>query len=375
MTTQISNVPHPGEIIREELEAREWSQRDLAFVLGIPEQSVGLLLGGKRGITADMARALGDAFDVPAEFFVNLQAAYDLTKARSPDPSVARKGKLQSSYPVREMIKRGWLVDSSADLIEQNMIRFFEVKTREQIPHIDHAAKKSHYDEVPPAQVAWLFRVRQLAREMALAVKYTEQRLRAAVEQLRALLTAPEEARHVPRILAECGVRFVVVESLSGSKIDGVCLWLDDRTPVIGMSLRFDRIDNFWFVLRHEIEHVLRGHGKVTPVIDVDLEGPNAGDGPTVREEERVANAAASDFCVPKADMESYIRRKQPYFSEREMIAFATRMKVHPGLVAGQIRHRTGRWTMFAKHLVKIRTAILSAAVVDGWGEVAPTNS
>lgn len=375
MSTQISSVPHPGEIIRDELEARDWSQRDLAFVLGVPEQSVGLLLAGRRGISADMARALGAAFDVPAEFFVNLQTAYDLTKARSPDPSVARKGRLQSSYPVREMIKRGWVVDASADLIEQHMARFFEVDRPEEIPHIDHAAKKSNYDEVPPAQLAWLFRVRQLAREMVLAVKYTEQKLRAALDQLRGLLSAPEETRHVPRILGECGVRFVVVECLAGSKIDGVCHWLDDRTPVIGMSLRFDRIDNFWFVLRHEIEHVLRGHGKITPVIDVDLEGERAGVGTGVDADERVANAAALDFCVPHAEMKSFYARKNPYFSERDTLAFAKKVRVHPGLVAGQLRYMTKRWTLFSKHLVKIRTAVTASAVIDGWGHVAPTIS
>ncbi|MFX8692489.1 hypothetical protein ABTM44_18400, partial [Acinetobacter baumannii] len=72
---------------------------------------------------------------------------------------------------------------------------------------------------------------------------------------------APEETRNVPRLLQEAGVRFVIVEGLPGSKIDGVCFWLDDKSPVIGMSLRFDRIDNFWFVLRHECAHVLHGHG------------------------------------------------------------------------------------------------------------------
>ena len=60
-------TPHPGEFIKEELEARGWSQRDLAFILGAPEQNVTLILTGKRGISPDMAKALGIAFDVPAE--------------------------------------------------------------------------------------------------------------------------------------------------------------------------------------------------------------------------------------------------------------------------------------------------------------------
>lgn len=75
-------VPHPGEFIKEELDARGWSQRDLAYILGCPEQAVNLIVAGRRGISAEMAKAMGDAFDVPGEFFANLQKMYDLSQAR-----------------------------------------------------------------------------------------------------------------------------------------------------------------------------------------------------------------------------------------------------------------------------------------------------
>jgi len=60
-------IPHPGEYIKEELEARGWSQRDLAYILGCPEQSITLILNGKRGISMEMAKQLGDSFGVPPE--------------------------------------------------------------------------------------------------------------------------------------------------------------------------------------------------------------------------------------------------------------------------------------------------------------------
>ncbi len=133
----------------------------------------------------------------------------------------------------------------------------------------------------------------------------------------------------MPRLLSECGVRFVIVQALPGAKIDGVCFWIKNGTaPVIGMSLRFDRIDNFWFVLRHEIEHVLRGDGKAAAVIDADLEDASSGELPP---EEIVANQAALDFCVPKHEMDEWIARKAPYFSEKDLIGFARRIRVHQG--------------------------------------------
>src|SRR5688572_1269822 len=135
------HVPHPGEFIREELDARGWTQRDLAFVLGVPEQAVNMIVTGKRGISPDMAKAFGTAFDVPAEFFSNLQNAYDLSRARAPDPAIERRALLQKTYPIREMIKRGWLEASETSLLEAQLMRFFEVKQFTEIPHFQHAAK------------------------------------------------------------------------------------------------------------------------------------------------------------------------------------------------------------------------------------------
>jgi HTH-type transcriptional regulator/antitoxin HigA len=367
-TTYDATVPHPGYFIRAELEARGWTQRDLAFILGVPEQSVNQIILGKRGISSEMAKALAHAFEVTPEFFANLQKAYDLSRAREPDPSVKRRARLQSSYPVREMIRRGWLKDTDAAMLELQMARFFEVSDCNDIPHMPHAAKKSHYDDLPPAQLAWLFRVRQIARSIAVP-PYSARALSNALGRLRRLTLDPEEARHAPRILMECGVRFLVVESLPGAKIDGVCFWLGN-SPVIGMSLRFDRMDNFWFVLRHEIEHVLCKHGQTSEIIDVELEGERAGTGPNVSEAERIANFAASDFCVPRTEMELFIARKSPFFSERDVLEFASRIGVHPALVVGQIRNHLQRWDYLSRYLTKIRPFVIAGAIVDGWGQV-----
>jgi HTH-type transcriptional regulator / antitoxin HigA len=76
IASRLTDIPHPGEFIREELDVRGWSQRDLAYILNIPEQAVNLIVSGKRGLSPDMAEALGRAFDVSAEYFANLQNAY-----------------------------------------------------------------------------------------------------------------------------------------------------------------------------------------------------------------------------------------------------------------------------------------------------------
>lgn len=362
----------PGQLVDALLTERGWSNRILAAVLEVEETSISKLVSSKKAVTPEVAISLEEVFGVPAERFLELQRNLDLAKARIvtiPNPLRAERAQMFAELPISEMIKRQWIkVDSVRNLsaVDRELCTFFEGQRLNQIIHTPHAARKTSTGELASAkQLAWLYRVRQIAKEI-LAPKYQESVARAALPRLRALLSAPEEARHVPRLLLECGIRFVVVEALKSSKIDGVCLWLDERSPVIGMTMRFDRMDNFWFVLRHELEHVLLGHGKSEPSLDVDLSGA------VVDEEERLANAAASEFCAPNARIDSFIKRKAPIFPERDFLGLAKVLGVHPALVAGQIQFKTGRYDLFRSHLVKIRDRVLPSAVVDGWGDAAP---
>lgn len=357
---------HPGVYIKEEMEERGWSQRDLAFILGCSEQAINPILNGKRGISPEMAKALGEAFDVPAEFFANLQQAYDLAQARTPDPSVAVRRRMQTTYPVREMIKRGWIEQSDASMLEIQLTRFFGVANPDEIPHFAHAAKKTPRD-ISPAQLAWLYRVRQIAESISVPA-YSESKLRDAVSsELPSLLYSPDETRHVPKILMECGVKFILVEKLPNAKIDGVCFW-QGNTPVIGMSMQHDRIDNFWFVVRHEAEHVLNRHGKESEIVDVDLDSTAI----SISEDERIANDAASEFCAPTERLDSWLRRKHPYYYEKDVVAFARILERHPGIVIGQIRRKLNRYDYLTRYLVKIRHFVVPGSMADGWGQTIP---
>jgi HTH-type transcriptional regulator/antitoxin HigA len=171
----------------------------------------------------------------------------------------------------------------------------------------------------------------------------------------------------VPRLLAECGIRFVIVEPLAGARLDGACFWLGNHAPVIALSLRVDRIDHFWFVLRHELEHVLQRQGRDTALLDAELGGDRAGTGPGIPKAERRANDAAREFCVSTAALDEFIARKAPYFSEREMVRFARSLAVHPGILAGRLQPRTGP-DRFHAHIARVRATLLPHAASDGWG-------
>lgn len=364
----------PGVYIREELDARGWTQRDLAFILGYSEQTVTKVISGKSGISAEMAKALGEAFGTSASMWAGLQKEWELREARDPDPAIRARALMQTKYPIREMISRGWFEEAEQSVLELQFDRFFEVNDNEPSGQVGFAAAaKKTRDDHSPEELAWLYRVRQVARSID-APKYSEDALRDKLADLRSWMIDPEDVRHVPDALLACGVRFLIVEKIANCKVDGVCTWLSDDEPVIGMTLRHNRLDNFWYVLRHEIEHVLRGHGKNGNEIIDDLEFDSDDRGivdALIREQEHQADEASLNFGFSRDRLVSFYQRKAPYVSERDVVGFASLNEVHPSIVVGQIQFLKKDFAWLRKWLVTVRQHVLPASVVDGFGSVA----
>ncbi len=372
MTTHAAEVFSPGEYLREELDERGWTQEEFAEILGKSLKQVNEVLQGRSTITISFAQALGAALGTSAELWLNLETAYRLATAEPVPSTIERKGRLRSEFPVRDMQKRGWIPKTeSVDELERSVFAFYDVTGYEQQTPLAYAAKRLEYSsELSRVQEAFVLRVRQLAQHVQVAT-YREAALRECLSAFRNLLPSPEALGQVPRLLADAGVRFVICEPFAGSKIDGVCTWLDAQSPVIGMTLRLDRIDNFWFVLRHECEHVLRRDGiaedYLGAVVDDDLHGraPDA-----LPEHEVAANAAASEFCVPEEGLSNWMARSGPFVSRDRVIAFAESLSVHPGIVVGQLQRRMNRWDLFRPLLVKVRALVTPFALTDGYGHI-----
>lgn len=368
---------HPGVFIAEELEARGWTQADLAFVMDWDASQLNRVMTGLDSVSAKTALLLEDAFDVPAEFFVNLQRMYDLGRAEQADPGVKLRANWATAFPVREMIKRGWIDDGKSDLLELQMVRFFGKSSRDEVPFVSdapvfaHAAKKSaSYDDVSPLQYVWLHRVKQVAQTVD-APAFDAAALRDVLPALRAHFLDKDDLVHIPNLLLRCGVRLVLVEAIPGAKIDGVCLWLEDQ-PVIGITNRLDRLDNLCFVLRHEIEHVLNGDGLEEAFAPIDVFDAGALED-TVDDCEKLANSAAAEFCVPQQVLGSFILRKAPYISEKDLLRFSAMVEISPSVAVGQIRHKTGKHNWLQKYSKSIRKSLLEWPFVDGWKIVAKT--
>lgn len=369
-TRRPAEVFPPGDFLREELEAREWTQTDLAEILGRPVGTVNEIISGKRGVTPETARGLAAALGTTPELWMNLDAAYQLSRVGDDrGDAIARRAKLYGKAPVKEMVRRGWIEPSdNVAVLEARVLGFLGIRNIDDEPETPlHAARKSTpYDGLPtPAQRAWLYRARQLARAVQ-AKPSSAEGVEEAVRRLRPLLQAPQDVRLVPRILGDAGIRLVVVQPLAGSRIDGACFWVDG-VPTIALSLRFDRIDNFWFVLMHELAHLRKGEAS----LDVDLDvAKNEAEKPAI---EREADAFAVELLVPQRQLEDFIARVRPLYSARRIEGFSQTLGVHPAIVVGQLQHRGEiAYSSFRKVMVPVREWITAAALTDGWGSTLP---
>ena len=377
----LAEVFPPGEFIQEELEARGWTQADLAYIMGRPARLVSEVITGKRRVSPQTANELGEAFGTDAQFWLNLEASYRLFRlSRSGDDgSVSRRARLFSKAPISQIVKRNWVEDSSdLDVLESNICAFLEIPSIDHDPiFLDHAARKSSsYSEVVAGQLAWLFRAKHLAKAMDVG-PFNRSQVSKAIGVLRSLAYSIEGLRYVPKALEDAGIRFLVIEALPGTRIDGACFWLDQDSPVIALSLRYDRIDYFWHTIMHELGHIKRGDGirNHLTALDVDLVGNKPVPTDQKPKHEVAADALAVNWLVPQGELEEFIRKIRPRYSKSRLREFAESVCVHPGIVVGQLQHRGEiGYAANREMLVKVRSSITEFALTDGWGTTLPVS-
>jgi HTH-type transcriptional regulator/antitoxin HigA len=352
-----AQVRHPGHFLRQLLEKRGWTQQDLAEMLGRPPRLVSEIVSGKRGITPETAKGLGLVFGTGPEVWMNLETAYQLHLAPAPDPEIKKRADLFGSYPIRDMQKRGWL-PHTGNLSELGgyLSEFLNVPA--------YAAKKTDYARTTAQQAAWLARASHLSAQVSVQT-YRPENHEALASSLRACVANPADVARVPALLASAGIKFLVIEPLPGSKIDAACMW-DGTNPVIAMTLRYDKHDIFWHALFHELDHIKHGEGKSEAIIDSEMMGKcSAG----IDAEQR-ANAAAAAILIPTHELQRLMREIQLSYSEAFILEFAKSLRVHPGIVVGQLQHHERLpWSAFARLKSRIREFIVPAAFTDGFGK------
>jgi HTH-type transcriptional regulator / antitoxin HigA len=367
---------HPGKILRQMMADKGWTHDELSAITGISRQMIYMILSGKSNITPETAARFAAAFGNDAEEWIKWDGLHRLSILKFDSESdISEVGKMALLYqaaPIRDMQKRGWInLTNDPQELEAELTKFFGQNPLDGDIVFPIAAKRTTtLPTLNPAEQAWCFRARQLTSSLRVT-PFSAKKLDQAERRLRELAAYPKEARHLPKVLAEYGIRFAIVEPLPGVKIDGAAFWVYSE-PCIAMSIRHDRIDGFWFTLMHEFAHIRNGDASV----DTDLIDGMKGIAVTLVEEEaeQIANKEAANSLVPSAEMESFIRRVGPLYPRERIIQFAHKMKIHPGIIIGQLQHRNEMgYGSFRDMLVKIRDVVVSTSLTDGWDQtIAP---
>lgn len=314
-------------------------------------------MSGNKQITADTAIQLAAVFGNDPEEWLALDASFRIRMSGNIDVSqIQKRAALFERGPIKQLEKRGWIEPgANIDELAASVERFFG-------DDLSIFTRRSSSEELNRSQLAWCYRAAYLAKDMSVE-KFSKARFEAGIDKLRALTVWPEEARKVPAVLAGMGVKFVVVEPLPKTRIDGATFWVDD-CPVICLSLRFDRIDSFWHTLGHELSHV-RHRDPVSVDTNIFGQGRDA----IVDEIETRADREGSEMWVSESDMNKFIKRVSPFYEQKKVNRFASRLRVHPGIIVGQLQHRAEiSYATFRPLLSKIRDNVIATAVTDGWG-------
>lgn len=359
---QLELVFPPSKFIKDELEDRGWTQGDLAAILGRPPSDISRFLGSEK-ISVEFAKELAIAFGKPAEYWLSLENKFRLVTSPEVDEMVKKRSELFSSYPIKEMQKRGWLSGhSQIENLEPEVTLFFELNEPDE-GFEDQVSFKRTVKEanLNPAEKAWLYRAKHLARAVPV-IEYDAALIDKVISQVRKLAAKATSAIKVPELLINYGIRFVVVEPLPRAKIDAAAFWLDN-SPVIAMSMRFDNIGSFYFALLHELMHIKYQDGFSFDDLEADQTDAN----------EIRANEEAADVLVPQDRLNNFIKLYSPYYSEVRINNLATQLKIHPGIIVGQLYHRKEiTFGTLNKLAVKVRELVTQTAFTDGWSQPVP---
>ena len=318
--------------------------RDLAVFLG-SRAKVSEVLSGKRQLTMSMARALHQHLGIPAEVLLQEPGADFEAPLDEFEP---RK------FPLRAMVNAGWipdvpdLVDRAEETVRDLMERAGgrEAALAPLYRRNDDRRINAKADEY--ALKAWCWQVMAQANERQIAASYQPGTVTPEflldVAHLSPHEDGPVRARH---FLNEHGIGLEFVSHLRRTYLDGAALMLSDGRPVIGMTLRYDRIDNFWFCLLHELAHVGRHMGRNCEDGFIDDHTLRGVKGPGAGSKEIEADEWAEEALIPTTLWEDSLVKDHP--TPMAVIDMAYELGIHPAIIAGRVRYQRGNYRLLSQ--------------------------
>ena len=332
--------PDPIDAILFRMNEMGLKQIDLVPYFGTRSR-VSEVLNRKRPLTLAMIRALSSGLGISAETLIS-------------EPKLSEESSVEvewSKVPVKEIVARGWI--SATDRTSKNSLaEAVKGFIREVLPEYGTASfRRSIGGEAysPATKLAlftWLSGAIHKSRQLRSQIgAYNPDVLDASfMRELAQLSWFDEGPKLAIEFLGKHGVAVVIEPALKGTLLDGAALRDTDGTPIVALTLRHDRLDNFWFTLLHEVAHLWKHVDDEQTFLD-DL------DASSEDRREAQANRLAREAMIPRSAWERSRASKEPSVSSIDELS--RELKIHPAIIAGRIRRETGNYRVFGDLLGK----------------------
>ena len=343
--------PGPIEAIRFRMEQEGLTQRDLIPFIG-SRSKVSEVLSGKRQLTLKMIRALHKHLGIPADILVEEQ--YDLYLDEYKDINFEK-------FPLLEMKKNGAFENFNTENLKdkaEEAIRFLidKIGGNKSIP--DAICRKSEsprlnakFDQY--ALQGWcLLVLSKITKEEDLQPYIAENiKNKKFLSNLVSLSLLKDGPLLSKEYLAKHGIVLEIIPHFKNTYLDGASFITKDGRPVIALTLRYDRIDSFWFTLLHELAHIMLHLTKGDYIIDdMTLQGSSCDS-----QKEIEADKFAEQALLPK----EFDLHELEKISKEDIINYAYAHNVHPAIVAGRIQHKKKNYKLFANLVGRNEVKIL----------------
>jgi HTH-type transcriptional regulator/antitoxin HigA len=305
---------------------------DLIPYLG-SRSRVSEILSGKRQLTIDMIRALSEGLGIPAKVLI-----------KQPDVSEDSEYQNWDDRLIAEMGARGYFGSVSFREIGRiELLKTFFSSTGSPAQVLG-MLRKSNYRSSPRtdkhALSAWATRLLQKAKQIKAPKKYEHGTIDLAFMQELAKLSAKDNGPILAQeYLGKNGIILVIEPHFPKTYLDGATILVNKDNPIIGLTLRHDRLDNFWFTLMHEVAHVALHYGQDISLFYDEFEDIKGLD---IGSKEKEADNLASEALVPSSKWEISPAKLIP--SSIAASSLAKELGVHIAIIAGKIRYEGGKW-------------------------------
>ena len=330
-------LPNPIEAIKFRMEQADLKPADLIPYLG-SRSRVSEIMSGKRQLTLEMVRALESGLGIPAKVLI-----------KKPEMGEDLEYQQWDSRLLSEMESRGYFGgaslkrQSSSELLKAF---FAPIGAPAQITGM---LRKSHYRLSPMtdkrALAAWTTQVLKKANKIKATKKYKHGAINDNFIKKLLTLSAEENGPiKAQEYLKQHGLILIIEPHFPRTNLDGAAILINKDNPVIGLTLRYDRLDNFWFTLTHELAHLALHYNLGAALFYDEIEGVQALD---IDSKEQEADKFAEESILPSAKWEISPARLIP--SSMAANSLARELGVHVALIAGQIRHKGNKYVYLSK--------------------------